>query len=243
MGSGTTRAGSASSWRYWPFIAWVPETLLPPWGLGAGHCTSSGALYFFTASCLSWARPLSKPVKRGVISRKVTHARPQVVPSVVWGQGRPRHHSSAGRGSVGSPGKAWEQSYPECEPHVWFSTSSGATFLLKSRKEWAKLILMYLCNLIHSCSGTQSCPTLCSPMDCSMPGFFVLHCLLEFAEIHVGSVMPSSHLIHCHPLLLPSVSPSNSLFQWVSSSHQVPRVLELQFQHQSLQWIFRIDFL
>jgi len=35
------------------------------------------------------------------------------------------------------------------------------------------------------CSVTKSCPTLCDPMDCSMPGFIVLHCLPEFAQIHV----------------------------------------------------------
>jgi len=60
------------------------------------------------------------------------------------------------------------------------------------------------------CSFAQSCPTLCDPMDCSMPGFSVLH-LPEFAQIHVHRV--SDHLILCHPLLLlPSVFPSISVF-------------------------------
>ena len=55
--------------------------------------------------------------------------------------------------------------------------------------------------------------------------------------------MPPNHLILCHPhLLLPSIFPSISLFQWVSSSHQVAKVLEFQLQHQSLQWIFRTVF-
>ena len=48
-------------------------------------------------------------------------------------------------------------------------------------------------------SVAQSCLTLCDPMDCSMPGFPVLHCLLEFTQTHV---IPSNHLILCHPLLL-----------------------------------------
>ena len=61
---------------------------------------------------------------------------------------------------------------------------------------------------------------------------------------------PSSHW--CHPFISPSVIPSPSafnlsqhrgLFQWVRSSHQVAKVLELQLQHQFFQWIFRIDFL
>ena len=99
--------------------------------------------------------------------------------------------------------------------------------------------IFWLCCLV-----TQSCLTLCDPMDCSMPGFPVLHQLLEFAQTHVlwvgDAIQPS------HPLLPPSppafdVSQHECLFQWVSSSHQVAKVLELQ--HQSFQWIFRVDFL
>ena len=49
----------------------------------------------------------------------------------------------------------------------------------------------------------------------------------------IESVMPSSYLILCCPLLLPPISSSISLFQWVISSHQVAKVLEFQLQHQS----------
>ena len=60
----------------------------------------------------------------------------------------------------------------------------------------------------------------------------------------IKSVMPSNHLILCHPLLLlPSIFPSIRIFSWVSSSHQVAKVLEFQLQHQSFQWMFRTDFL
>ena len=61
----------------------------------------------------------------------------------------------------------------------------------------------------------------------------------------IESVMSSNHLILCHPLLfLPfSLSQHQGLFQWVSSSNQVAKVLELQFQHQSFQWLFKVDFL
>ena len=53
----------------------------------------------------------------------------------------------------------------------------------------------------------------------------------------IESVMPSSHLILCRPLLfLPPIPPSISLFQWVNSSHEVAKVLEFQLQHQSFQW-------
>ena len=56
----------------------------------------------------------------------------------------------------------------------------------------------------------------------------------------------------CHPTISSSVVPFSSylslsqhqgLFQWVTSSHQVAKVLEFQLQHQSFQWIFRTDFL
>ena len=55
-------------------------------------------------------------------------------------------------------------------------------------------------------------PTLCDPMDCSMQGFPAPHHLLEFAQVmFIESVMPSNHLIFCHPLL-PSVFPSIKVF-------------------------------
>ena len=59
----------------------------------------------------------------------------------------------------------------------------------------------------------------------------------------IESVMLSHHLILGHPLLLSSVFPSIRVFQWVSSSHQVAKVLELPLQHQSFQSTFRVDFL
>ena len=80
-------------------------------------------------------------------------------------------------------------------------------------------------------------------MDCSTPGFPVLHYLSEFAQTHVHWV--SDAIQPSHPLSPPSppaLSPSQhqGLFQWVSSLHQVVKVLELQ--HQSFQWIFRVYF-
>ena len=60
----------------------------------------------------------------------------------------------------------------------------------------------------------------------------------------IESVMPSSHLILCHPLLLlPPIPPSISLFQWVNSSHEVAKVLEFQLQRHSLQRNPRADLL
>ena len=94
-------------------------------------------------------------------------------------------------------------------------------------------------------SVTQLCPTLCNPMDCSTPGFPVHHQLLELAHTHVHWV--SDAIQPWHPLSSPSppafnLSQHQGLLQGVSSSHQVAKVLELQLQHQSFQWIFRTDF-
>ena len=94
-------------------------------------------------------------------------------------------------------------------------------------------------------SVAQSCPTLCNPVDCHMPGFPVHHQLPELAQIHVHRVSDATEPYH--PLLFPSspafhLSQHQGLFQWVSL-HQVAKLLKLQLQHQSFQWIFRIDFL
>ena len=96
-------------------------------------------------------------------------------------------------------------------------------------------------------SVTQLCPTLCDHMDYSTPGFPVLHHLLRLAQTHVHQV--SDAIQPSHPLSSPSPALNlfqhQGLFQWVSSLHQVAKVLEfqVQLQDQSFQWIFRINFL
>ena len=95
-------------------------------------------------------------------------------------------------------------------------------------------------------SVTQSCPTLCDPMNCSTPGLPVHHQLSEFTQTHVhwdsDAIQPS------HPLSSPSPPAPNpsqqqSLFQWVSSSHEVAKVLEFQLYHHSFQRNPRADLL
>ena len=66
-------------------------------------------------------------------------------------------------------------------------------------------------------SVAHSCPTLCDPVNHSMPGLPVHHQLPEFTQTHklmsIESMMPSSHLILCHPLfLLPPIPPSIKVF-------------------------------
>ena len=124
------------------------------------------------------------------------------------------------------------------------------------RREWGALceksrqiVHSFLTVSCQFSSVAQSCLTLCHPMDCSMPGLAVHHQFPELAQtpVHrVGDAIQPSH-----PLSSPSppafnLSQHQGLFQWVSSSHQVTKVVELQLQHQSFQWIsglisFRID--
>ena len=100
-------------------------------------------------------------------------------------------------------------------------------------------------------SVAQSCLTLCNPKNRSMPGLPVHHQLLELTQTHVHWV--SDAIQPSHPLFSPSSPAFNllqhqGLFQWVSSLHQVAKVLELQLQHQCFQWTpgliyFRMDWL
>ena len=94
-------------------------------------------------------------------------------------------------------------------------------------------------------SITQFSLTLCNPMDCRMPGLPVHQQLPEFTQTHVHWVSDARQ--PSHPLLSPSpptfnLSQHQGLFKWVSSSHQVAKVLEFQLQHQCFQSIFRIHF-
>ena len=95
-------------------------------------------------------------------------------------------------------------------------------------------------------SVAQSCLTLCDPMDCSTPGFPVHHQLPEFSRTHAhqvtDAIQPSHPLSSTSPPTF-NISQHQGLFKWVSSSHQVAKVLEFQLQRQSFQWTFRTDFL
>ena len=95
-------------------------------------------------------------------------------------------------------------------------------------------------------SLTQMCLTLCDSVDCSTPSLLVHHQLPEFTLTHVHWV--SDAIQPSHPLSGLSsptfnLSQHQGLFKWVSSSHQVAKVLEFQLQHQSFQRIFRTDCL
>ena len=103
------------------------------------------------------------------------------------------------------------------------------------------------CLLLGRISSVQFSHSVMSdslrPMNHSMPGLPVHHQHPEFAQNHIHRV--SDAIQPSHPLASPSpafnLSQRQGLFHWVSSSHQVAKVLELQ--HQSFQWILRVYFL
>ena len=103
-----------------------------------------------------------------------------------------------------------------------------------------------LSSSVQFSSVAQSCPILCDPMDCRTPDLHVHYQLLEFTQTHIhwvsDAIQPSQPL---SSLSAPAfnLSQQQDLFKWVSSLHQVAKVLEFQLQHQSFQWIFRTDFL
>ena len=82
----------------------------------------------------------------------------------------------------------------------------------------------------------QLCLTLCNPMDCSMPGLPVHHQLPEFTQTHVywvSDVIQPSHSLSSPSPPAFNLSQHQGLFQWAGSPHQMAKVLEFQFQHQS----------
>ena len=119
---------------------------------------------------------------------------------------------------------------------------------------WLELCLMevlsYMKGCCCCCSLAMLCPTLYYPMDCSTPGFPVLHCLLEVTQTHVHWV--SDAIQQSHPLLSPSPPAFNfaqhqGLFQWVSSLYQVVEYWSFSFSiNPSSEYSgfisFRIDY-
>ena len=73
--------------------------------------------------------------------------------------------------------------------------------------------MLIVTHSVQFSSVTWSCPTLCNPMNHSMPGLPFHHQLWEFTQtISIELVMPSNHLTLCRPLLLPLIFPSIRVF-------------------------------
>ena len=133
---------------------------------------------------------------------------------------------------------------PYFEPHLW-SNFPAVPFPLKPGTFPLKpgTSSRHDCNSVQFGSVAQSCPALCDPMNRSTPGLPVHHQLPEFTWTHVHRV--SDAIQPSHPLSSPSPAPNpsqhQSLFQWVSSWHEVAKVLEFQLQHHSPQRNPRAD--
>ena len=109
----------------------------------------------------------------------------------------------------------------------------------------------YIANILQFSSVAQSCPTLCDPMNSSMP---VLPSITNSQSspklLCIQSVMPSSHLILCHPLLLlPSIFPSIRIFSNESALHmRWPKYWSFSFsfspskEHSGLWWITQYSY-
>ena len=132
-------------------------------------------------------------------------------------------------------------STPWLSPSQQFQRVSAGT-LLTGINESTMLVTLAFVDLFIV-QSTKSCATRCDPMDCSKPGFPVLRGLLKFS--HSCILNP-----WCYPYILSSVAPFSSCpqsfpasgsFPMSRSLHQQAKVFELQ--HQSFQWIFRVNFL
>ena len=130
--------------------------------------------------------------------------------------------------------------YIKCNNHLLNTAVHSVEKAKLTESQLKGSVLTFYC-----CSVAKLCPALCNPVNCSMLGFPVLHYLLEFARNHVHWVSDAIQTAHS---LLPSSPPAldlsqnQGLFHWViGSSHQVAKVLELQLQDQSFQWIFKVD--
>ena len=108
-------------------------------------------------------------------------------------------------------------------------SNTSFTLLLYNCQFFSSNLRIYIS--VQFSSVAQSCPTLCDPMNRSMPGLPVHHQFPEFTQIHVHRV--SDAIQPSHPLSSPSPPAPNpsqhqSLFQWVTSLHEVAKVLEFQ---------------
>ena len=115
-------------------------------------------------------------------------------------------------------GEVWNSSWTVSNPKRWCCESVALNMPANLEK-------------VQFSSVTQLCPTLCDPMDCSTPGLPVYHQLPEFTQTHahrVGDAIQPSPPLSSPSLPAFNLSQHQGLFKWVSSSHEVAKVLEFQ---------------
>ena len=131
-------------------------------------------------------------------------------------------------------------------PYVPFTSYKSFLHIISPSDSSVQYNIFRISLSVQFSSVAQSCLSLCDPMNRSKPGLPVHHLLQESTQTHVHQVgdafRPSDPLSSPSPLAL-NLSQHQGLFKWVSSLHQVARVLEFQLQHQSLQWTPMTDLL
>ena len=131
---------------------------------------------------------------------------------------------------------SWESAIHQDYSWLWWDSSEQKKDTC-SYRAYMWLRKKY-CISVQFSSVTHLYPTLCNPMNRSTQGLLVYHQFQEFTQTHVhwigDAIQPSQPLSSHSPPAL-NLSPHQGLFKWVSSSHQVAKVLQFQLQHQSYQ--------
>ena len=118
--------------------------------------------------------------------------------------------------------------FPGKNTRVNFHFLLQGIFLTQGTNPHSCLAGRFFKTSVQFSSVAQLCPTLCDPMDCSTPGLPVHHQLLEFIQTHVHWVhdaIQPSHLLSSPSSPTFNLSQNQGLFKWVSSLHQVTKVL------------------
>ena len=112
---------------------------------------------------------------------------------------------------------------------------------------WRQILFLAVKTLHDSVRfGRSGVSDSTTPWTTALPGLRVHHQLPECTQTHVhwvGDVIQPSHSLPSPSFPALNLSQQQGLFQWVGSSHQVAKVLELHLQHQSFQWTPRTDLL
>ena len=132
------------------------------------------------------------------------------------------------------------QSFPEAITSSFCLTSSNLHLL------HCQALGSYFFDSIQFSSVAQSCLTFCNHVDCSTPGLPIRYQLPEFAQTHVhrvGDVLQPSHPLSSPSPPAFSLSQHQGLFQWVSSLHQVAKVLDPSLHSEGSKIVTSLCFI
>ena len=134
----------------------------------------------------------------------------------------------------------------EQEPHLTTTLHISMKQHAGSRVGWRSYRNRVESQQLSSVQALSRVPTLCDPIDCSMPGLPVHYQLLELTQTHVhwvGDAIQPSHLLSSPSPPTFNLFQYQGLFQWLGSSHQVAKVMGVSASASVLPMIFRTDLL